>query len=112
MASPGLHDIVDVVAMGFNAAGVLVIVLGLLLALLRLALGRDMPQPYHQFRHDLGRGTLLGLEFMMAASVVRTVTPTSQGVLVLGLIVLIRTVLSLTLSMEMEGSWPWRRRSG
>lgn len=105
-------DIVEGVGLLIDAAGVLVIVLGILLAGIRLAIsGRRLADPYRQFRQDLGRGILLGLEFLVAADIIRTVavTPTLEGVLVLGLIVLIRTFLSMALQVELEGRWPWQR---
>jgi uncharacterized membrane protein len=88
--------------------------LGAVLSLALLALRRRHPQtikPYRQFRQDLGRSILLGLEFLVAADIIRTVSekPTLQGVLVLGLIVVIRTFLSFTLTVELEGRWPWQR---
>jgi uncharacterized membrane protein len=67
---------------------------------------------YRQLRLDLGRGILLGLEFLVAADIIRTVavTPTLEGVLILGLIVLIRTFLSMALEVELEGRWPWQAK--
>jgi uncharacterized membrane protein len=58
----------------------------------------------------LGRSLLLGLEFLVAADVVRTVAlePTLSNVAVLGLLVLVRTFLSWTLTVEIEGRWPWQ----
>jgi uncharacterized membrane protein len=66
--------------------------------------------PYRRLRQDIGRGILLGLEFLVAADIIRTVAvePTLDGVLVLGLIVLIRTFLSMALQVELEGRLPWR----
>jgi uncharacterized membrane protein len=66
---------------------------------------------YSSFRQDIGRAILLGLEFLIAGDIIRTVVvaPTIQNVLVLGLIVLIRTFLSLSLQLEIEGRLPWRR---
>ena len=102
------------VGLAIDAAGVLVVVAGIVVAVGRLlcwpapALG-----PYRQFRQDLGRGILLGLEFLVAADIIRTVavTPTVQSVLVLGLIVVIRTFLSLALQLEVEGRLPWQPAS-
>lgn len=97
-----------------DALGVGVIVIGLLLATVRfIRKGRLLTDGYRVFRQDLGRGILLGLEFLIAADIVRTVavTPTLQDVLVLGLIVLIRTFLSLSLQVEIDGQWPWQRKS-
>jgi uncharacterized membrane protein len=66
---------------------------------------------YRRFRQDLGRGILLGLEFLVAADIIRTVAvaPTLENVLVLGLIVLIRTFLSIALQVEIDGVLPWAR---
>jgi len=100
------------VGLAIDAAGVLVVVAGIVVAVGRL-LFRPAPilGPYRQFRQDLGRGILLGLEFLVAADIIRTVavTPTLESVLVLGLIVVIRTFLSLALQMEVDGRLPWQR---
>lgn len=68
---------------------------------------------YRVYRQDLGRAILLGLEFLIAGDIIRTVAvaPTLQNVLVLGLIVLIRTFLSFSLQLEIEGKLPWSRES-
>src|SRR3954451_1773730 len=98
-----------------DAIGVLVVVLGLIVAAVRFfATLRKAPDPYRQFRQDIGRGILLGLEFLVAADIIRTVAvaPTLNGVLVLGLIVLIRTFLSMALEVELEGRWPWQQKAG
>lgn len=105
---------------GIEAAGVGVIVFGALFALLQ-ALGR-LRSPavgadaYQEFRQKLGRAILLGLELLVAADIIGTVAvePTVRNVLILALIVLIRTFLSISLSVEIEGRWPWsaeRRRA-
>lgn len=102
---------VEVVGKSIDAVGVLVIIGGLSLAMARLfARGRHAPDAYRQFRQDVGRGILLGLEFLVAADIVRTVavTPTLGGVQVLALIVLIRTFLSVALEVELSGRWPWQ----
>lgn len=109
---PTFKEAVDAVALVIDGVGVLAIVLGLLVATGRFAaLGRREADGYRQFRQDLGRGILLGLEFLVAADIIRTVavTPTLEGVLVLGLIVLIRTFLSMALQLELEGRWPWQQ---
>lgn len=100
----------EFVAQIIDGVGVAVIVLGLSVAAIRGAITcRHAPDPYRRFRQDIGRGILLGLEFLVAADIIRTVavTPTLDGVLVLGLIVLIRTFLSIALQVELEGRWPW-----
>jgi uncharacterized membrane protein len=59
----------------------------------------------------MGKAILLGLELLVAADIIRTVavSPTIQNVLTLGLVVLIRTFLSISLQVELEGRWPWQR---
>ena len=102
---------VEQVGLAIDAGGVLVVVLGIVTALGRVLLRPASPLGrYRQFRQDLGRGILLGLEFLVAADIIRTVavTPTLESVLVLGLIVIIRTFLSLALQMEVEGRLPWQ----
>ena len=99
-----------------EGAGVAVMLLGAVLSLALLALRpkrQHAVSPYRQFRQDLGRAILLGLEFLVAADIIRTVAekPTLQGVVVLGIIVLIRTFLSFTLTVELEGRWPWQREA-
>ncbi len=69
------------------------------------------PAAFHRYRANLGRGILLGLEHLVAADIIGTVavTPSFENLAVLGLIVLIRTFLSFSLEVEIEGHWPWRR---
>jgi uncharacterized membrane protein len=108
---PSFTEIVETVGLVIDGVGVAIIVVGLLYAMIRFAggLGRS-GDVYRQLRRDLGRGILLGLEFLVAADIIRTVAvePTLQSVLVLGLIVLIRTFLSMALEVELEGRWPWQ----
>jgi uncharacterized membrane protein len=110
---PTFIEVVEGIGLVIDGAGVLAIVVGLAAATFRYAsAGRRKPNGYRRFRQDLGRGILLGLEFLVAADIIRTVavTPTLQGVLVLGLIVLIRTFLSMALQVELEGRLPWQRK--
>jgi uncharacterized membrane protein len=67
---------------------------------------------YTQYRNSLGRVLLLGLEILVAADVVRTVAiePTLANVATLGLLVVIRTFLSWSIVLEVEGRWPWQPR--
>ncbi len=69
---------------------------------------------YRRLRSTFGGALLLGLEVFVAGDLVRTiaVAPSLENVLVLGIIVVIRTFLSFSLQVEMEGSLPWRRSSG
>lgn len=105
------------IATAIEVAGVAVIVVsGLIAAVLFLRRGLGAPgwdRAYEGFRADLGRGILLGLEFLVAADIIGTiaVTPTFESLGVLAAIVLIRTFLSVSLEVEIEGRWPWQRRS-
>jgi len=111
-AMPTFKEVVEAIGLVIDASGVLAIMLGLLIATVRFARsGVRLPDGYRRFRQDLGRGILLGLEFLVAADIIRTVAvvPTLDGVLVLGLIVVIRTFLSMSLQVELEGRWPWQR---
>jgi uncharacterized membrane protein len=105
-------EVVEGVGLVIDGAGVLVIVVGLLVAASRFVVfGRRSSDPYRRLRQDLGRGILLGLELLVAADIIRTVAvdPTLENVMVLGLIVLIRTFLSMALQLELEGRWPWQQ---
>lgn len=105
-------EIFQQVVLAVEMAGVAVIVLGLLYAFGRFAWPRQVDgSRFRQLRQDVGRGILLGLEVLIAADIIRTVAvdPTMDSVLVLGVIVVIRTFLSMTLEMELEGRWPWQR---
>jgi uncharacterized membrane protein len=66
---------------------------------------------YEDLRRSLGRSILLGLEILVAADIIRTIaiTPTFTSVGVLGLIVVVRTFLSFSLEVELDGQWPWRK---
>ncbi|MGX6512373.1 DUF1622 domain-containing protein [Rhodococcus sp. SJ-2] len=68
---------------------------------------------YEPYRRNLGRSILLGLEFLVAADIIKTVavTPTFTSVGVLAIIVLIRTFLSWSLQLEIEGRWPWQKET-
>lgn len=108
---PDFESIIEFVGRVVDALGVLAIVAGLLLATWHyLRRGRGRADGYHQYRQDLGRGILLGLELLVAADIIRTVAvaPTLEQVIVLGVIVIIRTVLSMSLQVELEGRWPWQ----
>jgi uncharacterized membrane protein len=108
----GFSELIALSARIMEAAGVAAMVLGALFAGVLLAVRRGLgaKEAYRRFRLNLGRAILLGLEFLVAADIIRTVSeePTLKGVGVLGLIVLIRTFLSFTLTVELEGRWPWQ----
>ena len=105
-------------ALGIEMLGALVIVVGVLRVAItrgtvRFLLKVDEPAAFDSYKHQIGRSLLLGLEFLVAGDVVRTVAlePTLVNVAVLGLLVLVRTFLAWTLSVEIEGRWPWQPRA-
>jgi uncharacterized membrane protein len=103
------------IARGFEAAGVAVLIAGGVIAFGRA--GLDVVQrraAYVRLRSFFGRTILLGLEILVAADLIRTVAvdPSLENVGVLGIIVLIRTFLSFSLDVEIDGRWPWRRSAG
>ena len=69
------------------------------------------PGSYEELRRNLGRSILLGLEVLIVADIVRTiiVDPTYESVVVLGVVVIVRILLSFALEVEMDGMWPWNR---
>jgi len=107
-------SLMELVVHGFEIGGVAILVVGSLAAFLTAALsfrrvgGR---RAYEEARRNVGRAILLGLEFLIIADIVLTITvdPTLESALALGLIVLVRTFLSFSLEVELEGTLPWRR---
>jgi uncharacterized membrane protein len=99
----------------FESVGVAILAVGLVwaavVALMVLRRGKPGRVAYKTFREVFGGAILMSLEVLVAADLIRTVaiTPTLESVGVLGLIVLIRTVLSFSLEIEIEGIPPWRR---
>lgn len=106
-------DWVELFGRVVDGAGVAVLVLGigLVIGYAAVRVMRHAQGVYSQFRQQLGRVILLGLELLVAADIIRTVavTPTLESVAVLGVIVLVRTFLSFSLEVELTGSWPWQR---
>ncbi len=101
-------------ARGVEILSVAVLVIGLTwAAVLSIRVWRSSggQQAYATLRRSIGGVLLLGIEVLVAADLIRTVAvdPTVENVLVLGLIVVIRTVLSFSLEIEIEGMAPWRR---
>jgi uncharacterized membrane protein len=98
-----------------EVGGIAVIVLGTIGAtiavLWQILHGRSGTDAFGLYRSNLGRAILLGLEFLVAADIINTVAiePTLQSLAILGGIILIRTFLSFSLEVEIEGRWPWDR---
>ncbi|GII59701.1 hypothetical protein Pth03_80900 [Planotetraspora thailandica] len=107
------QHVVQWVGVALEGAGVAVIFLGALAAAVAaiVALGRGRTDVYTGFRRRLGRSILLGLEFLVAGDITRTVavSPTYASLGLLAIVVAIRTFLSFSLEMEISGRWPWQR---
>jgi uncharacterized membrane protein len=104
----------EIVAGAFEAAGIATMALGAITGAAQTARARPSTWKLavRDYRQRLGRAIVLGLEFLVAADILRTVraVPTLQEVAVLGAIVVIRTILSFSLEVELEGRWPWQPR--
>ena len=99
------------VTRAIEVAGVLVIVIGAIVAALRFLRNHSQDGAYRQLRSTLGRAILLGLELLVAADIINTVAiePSLNSLAILAGIVLIRTFLSLSLEVEIDGRWPWQQ---
>jgi uncharacterized membrane protein len=100
-------------ARAVDAVGVATIMVGIVVATWNAARTGHLKGDvrYRRYRQQLGRAILLGLELLVAADIIRTVAvdPTLESAAALGVIVLIRTALSFSLEVELEGRWPWAR---
>src|SRR5215212_2514371 len=109
------HDLVFHLAKMIEYLGVAIIVGGIVFAAANFlrdgARSRDWRLAYDEFRSNLGRGILLGLELLVGADIISTITSplTIESVGLLAGIIVIRTFLSFALETEIEGCWPWRR---
>jgi len=108
-----VSGLTNIAAMALEFAGIAVIALGALLSTVRgiaVYVRRSATvDVYTTYRRQLSRAILLGLEFLVAADIIRTVAikPSFTSVGILGAIVVIRTFLSFTLEVEVTGRWPW-----
>ncbi len=112
----GFEETVERIGRIMEGAGIAVIVAGAAIAtvlfLYQMRRGGPVDAPYERYRRGLGRAILLGLEFLVAGDIIRTVAiePTFRSLGILAVIVAIRTFLSTELELEIEGRWPWQRR--
>jgi uncharacterized membrane protein len=106
------YEVIETVGKTIDAVGVAVIAVGALISAAGVIsrLRTKTGDVYRVFRQQLGR-SILGLEFLVAADIIRTVavTPDARSVAVLAGIVLIRTFLSFSLELEVTGYWPWQK---
>ncbi|HEX2016900.1 MAG TPA: DUF1622 domain-containing protein [Solirubrobacteraceae bacterium] len=117
MSEVDFQGAVDAISKVIDGAGVLIVVLGLVLATGAYAWAQrdpdQRPVAYRLYRQQVGKAILLGLEFLVAADIIRTVAvaPSFRGVGVLAVVVAVRTFLSFALDVELQGRWPWQSRA-
>lgn len=110
-----LEDVFPAIASIFEVMGTLAMTLGFIIALwlaTKAMLNKQgINHAFETLRLTMGGSILLGLEILVAADLVRTITsnPSLQDALILGIIVLIRTVLSMSIQIEIDGVLPWKR---
>lgn len=104
---------IEYAARFIEVAGITTIIIGIAIALIKyaFAIEKQKIRSYKTLRQELGKAILLGLEILVAGDIIATVVtePTMQRVLVLGVIVLIRTFLSISIQLEIEGRFPWQK---
>jgi uncharacterized membrane protein len=111
----GFEESMEHVVHAFEVVGVAILAIGTIVALagavVAVMRGQRL-EAYEKARRDIGRAILLGLEVLIIADIVLTITidPTLESALALGLIVLVRTFLSFSLEIELDGVVPWRKR--
>ncbi|MBD0862569.1 DUF1622 domain-containing protein [Gordonia sp. zg691] len=110
-----VEEIFTAVAVGFEAVGALAMIIGFAIAIVlgarSLMRHEGGSEAFSVLRNTLGAAILLGLEVLVAADLIRTITskPSIEDAVILGIIVVIRTVLSMSIQIEIEGVLPWRR---
>jgi uncharacterized membrane protein len=111
-----IRNWIEIVSLLIELLAVAIIVTAIVYASVRAALEgtnrETFNKAYDEYKVRLGRSLLLGLEILIAADVIRTVAlePTLTSVAVLGILIVIRTFLSWSLILEMEGRWPWQSK--
>ena len=111
-----INDFLHLTSKFIELGGVLIIALGILFSTFffvkRIYLREDFTQSFSAYRMHIAQAILLGLELLVASDIIGTVLiePSMQNVLILGLIVIIRTFLSYSLEVEIEGRFPWQRK--
>lgn len=112
MYATTIRELINGAGLVIDLAGVAIILIGVTVSTFTfpIRLLRGAPA-FRLYRKDVGRSILLGLEFLVGGDIIRTVSvehPGLQDVLVLGVIVLIRTAMSFSMEVELEGRWPWQ----
>lgn len=114
---PGMtfNELTRDIVVSIEATGIAIIVIGILVAmgysLHKLIVQRALRDAYSSLRHGIGRSLLLGLDLLIASEIMKSIiAETIESVMVLGMTIVIRTFLSLTLEIEIEGVLPWLRK--
>ena len=108
----GSREVVEAIALGFEALGVAIITIGGLIGIVGAARTATSPAEFYvHAREGFARPLLLGLEILVAADIIETITidRSLESIASLGLLVLIRVILSFSLEAETEGVLPWRK---
>ena len=113
-----IHHLIEWAALGIEVLAAAVIVAAVVIiavtrGTVRYLFKLSNQGAYESYKHQLGKALLLALELLVAADVVRTVVlePTLQNVAVLGLLVMVRTFLSWSMLVEIDGRWPWQGKT-
>ncbi|MCH8971173.1 MAG: DUF1622 domain-containing protein [Acidobacteria bacterium] len=101
-----VSELIEILAVIVIAVAVVVSMLGGMIVRFR----SDGTAAFKTFKRYIARGLLIGLDLLIAADIIKTVTLelTLENVVILGLLVLIRTFLSWSLELEVDGRWPWQ----
>jgi uncharacterized membrane protein len=109
---PDMREWVELSSQGIQGLAVVIIVVSIIFGSLRYVahLSKQVAHAYSVYKELLGRSLLLALELLVAADVIRTVLLdlTAKGMEILGALVVVRTFLSWSLVVELEGHWPWQ----
>jgi uncharacterized membrane protein len=97
---------------GIEALAIVIVVIAIAVATVQFLLGKPFENRFRIYRQRIGYALMLVLEILIAADIVHTVVlePTLESVGVLGLLVIVRTVLSWTLVVDIESRWPWKKK--
>ncbi len=107
-------NVVEAIGWTLEGIGVIVVVIGSTVGLARYLHEMrldDGGRSYYHLRQRIGRSIIIGLEFLIAGDIIRTVVVqhSLQSLTALAIIIALRTFLSLTLFLEVEGRWPWQK---
>ncbi|MFY0991754.1 DUF1622 domain-containing protein [Halomonas sp. C05BenzN] len=110
-------SLITTITLILESLGVLIIVTGFAIATWRFVRHHnfyDSRHAYLEYRHGIGRAILLGLDFLIAGDLIKTVIVVNSGeqIATLAAVVLIRAFLGFTLHVEVEGHWPWQPPHG